>query len=62
MARYDIYNGEFPCHTCGEVVGSLRFYQETKDLTWMCGQKHITVVSLIPPKKDKKDYERKNRE
>lgn len=61
MGRYNVYNGLFPCHTCGEVVNSLRFYLEEKDLTWMCSQKHISTVSLIPPKKTKKDYERKVR-
>jgi hypothetical protein len=61
MGRYNVYDGLFPCHTCDEVVKSLRFYPETKDLTWMCSQKHISNVSLLITKKSKKDYERENR-
>lgn len=57
-SKYEIYHGEFPCHTCGEVVKSLRFYFDSKDTTWMCSKKHISVVTLIQPKKAKKDYER----
>ena len=57
-AKYSITHGKFPCHTCKEVVPSLRFYAETKDLTWMCSQKHLSTVSLDVKKKKKKDYER----
>lgn len=57
-SKYTVYHGEFPCHTCGEVVSSLRSYPETKDLTWMCSQKHMSTVSLDIKKKKKKDYER----
>lgn len=57
MARYEIYNGKFPCHTCGEVVSSLRMYGDTKELTWMCSKKHMSTVSLAKTKKSKKDYE-----
>lgn len=61
-SKYSITHGEFPCHTCKEVVNSLRFYKETKELTWMCSQKHLTIVSLNVKKKKKKDYEREIRE
>lgn len=60
-SKYTITHGEFPCHTCKEVVKSLRFYPDTKDLTWMCSQKHLSIVSL-KTKKKKKDYEREIRE
>ena len=56
MARYSIYNGKFKCHTCGIEVTSLRSYPEEKKLTWMCKDKHVSVVNLVT-KKSKKDYE-----
>jgi len=58
MSRYTIYTGKFPCHTCKEIVTSLRLYSDTKELTWMCSQKHMTNVTLVASKKTKKDYER----
>lgn len=58
MSKYEVIEGRFPCHTCREECTSLRFYKETKDLTWMCRQKHISMVSLLSVKKTKKDYER----
>jgi hypothetical protein len=61
MAKYEIFVGEFPCHTCKEKVPSIRLYPELKELTWMCGQKHVSVVSLISHKKKKQDYEREIR-
>lgn len=51
MARYSVTYGEFPCHTCKEVVKSLRHYTEDKKLTWVCTQKHMTEVSLDTRKK-----------
>ena len=60
MARYEIFQGKFPCHTCKEIVTSLRLYPETKEITWMCGQKHVSMVSL-GVKKKKQDYEREIR-
>lgn len=61
MAKYNIYNGTFPCHECKEEVSTLRSYPEAKELTWMCSKKHISIVSLNT-KKTKKDYEREERE
>ncbi len=61
MAKYNIYHGEFPCHTCKVVVKTIRSYPETKELTWMCPDKHLSSVSLNT-KKTKKDYEREERE
>jgi hypothetical protein len=57
MAKYNIYQGKFPCHTCKVEVTTLRMYPETKELTWMCPDKHMSTVSLNT-KKSKKDYER----
>lgn len=57
MAKYDVYQGQFPCHTCKEVVATLRFYPELKDLTWLCSKGHLSKVNLNT-KKSKKDYER----
>ena len=56
MAKYNIHQGKFPCHTCQEVVKSLRHYPSDKVLTWMCSQRHVTEVSL-KTKKGKEDYE-----
>lgn len=61
MAKYNIYPGTFKCQECGLEVGSLRSYPDTKELTWMCRDKHLSVVSLRV-KKTKKDYEREIRE
>ncbi len=56
MAKYNIYTGKFVCHTCKAEVKTLRSYPSTKELTWMCSEKHISVVNLST-KKSKKDYE-----
>jgi hypothetical protein len=57
MAKYTVYNGEFVCHHCKQKVHSIRLYIEAKELTWMCREKHLSVVSL-KTKKSKRDYER----
>lgn len=57
-SKYVVYHGEFPCHTCKEVVKSLRHYVEDKNLTWLCSSRHMSSVSLDVRKKTKKDYER----
>lgn len=56
MARYTVYPGKFPCHTCKVEVTSLRLYPEIKEMTWMCKEGHISKVSMASKKK--KDYER----
>lgn len=61
MAKYNIYPGKFICHTCKAEVKSLRSYPSTKELTWMCPEKHISRVDLNT-KKSRKDYEREERE
>lgn len=47
MSKYKTVNGQFPCHTCKEVVTILRMYFDTGDLTWMCSKKHMSKVELI---------------
>ena len=61
MAKYSVYPGKFKCQVCGAEVTSLRSYIESKELTWMCKDKHLSTVSLNT-KKTKKDYEREERE
>jgi hypothetical protein len=61
MAKYNLYQGTFACHTCRAEVKTLRFYEATKELTWMCNDKHVTIVDLNT-KKSRKDYEREERE
>jgi hypothetical protein len=58
MASYTIFPGKFQCHTCKGEVGTLRLYEATKVITWMCPSKHVSRVSL-QTKKNKRDYERK---
>lgn len=60
MAKYSVYNGTFPCHECKVPSHSVRFYADSKDLTWMCSNKHVTRVSL-QTKKTKRDYDRAER-
>jgi hypothetical protein len=54
--KFSTYEGKWPCKTCQEVVKTLRLYAETGDATWLCSQKHISKVNLIPTKKTKKDF------
>ena len=61
MGKYSIYSGSFPCHTCKVEVKTVRLYAKDKLITWMCPDKHLNEVSL-QTKKNKKDYERKERE
>jgi hypothetical protein len=56
MAKYTVYHGQFNCHVCREEVLSLRLYPETRELTWMCKEKHLSKVKIGQP--TKKDYER----
>jgi len=55
MASYTVYEGQFPCHTCKEVVRTLRCYGDTQEVTWMCKSKHLSKVSFA--RRKKKDYE-----
>lgn len=56
MAKYNIYPGTFPCHTCELESKTIRSYPGMRMLSWMCPNKHLTEVSL-ETKKDKSDYE-----
>jgi len=57
--KFSTYSGKFICKTCEEVVKSIRLWPDTADTSWMCSQKHISKVNLLPP--TRKDYERKER-
>jgi hypothetical protein len=58
MAKYDIHKGQFVCHTCKEVVYSMRWYYEIKEMSWMCKQGHVSEVSLnLKKKRDASDRE-----
>jgi hypothetical protein len=46
MSKYSLVNGKFSCHTCKEEVLSLRLYEETGDITWMCSKKHLSKVEF----------------
>jgi hypothetical protein len=56
MADFKIFPGKFPCKKCHEEVLSLRFWLESGDATWMCTNKHISKVNLMPQKKKKADF------
>ena len=57
MSRdFKVYEGKWTCKTCSEVVLNLRLWPDSGDATWMCSQKHLSKVNLIPPKKKKKDF------
>ena len=60
--NFTVYKGKFICKVCGIEVNSMRLWHETADCSWMCKDKHLSTVSLMPPKKTKKDYEREERE
>jgi hypothetical protein len=55
MPSYTVYNGQWVCHTCKTIVSTLRCYAETKTLTWMCKDKHLTTVYL--GRRKKKDFD-----
>lgn len=56
MAKYNLYHGEFRCHVCKAEVKTLRLYAETKQLSWMCPERHVSTVDLNT-KKSRKDYD-----
>lgn len=62
MAKYEVYAGKFPCHTCKTEVTSVRLYKETKELTWLCKDGHMSSVFLVTKKKTKKEYQADERE
>ena len=46
MPSYTVYHGKFICHECKLEVTSLRLYAETKTMTWMCKDKHLSTVKF----------------
>jgi hypothetical protein len=58
MAKYNVYQGQFVCHVCKAEVKTLRSYPDTKKLTWMCSDKHISEVDLNTRKKKNEREER----
>jgi hypothetical protein len=46
VPNYTIYEGKFVCHTCKIEVKTLRLYAETKEMTWMCKDKHLSTVKF----------------
>jgi len=57
MAKdFRVYSGIFLCKKCSVEVYSLRFWIDSGDTTWMCDEKHVSRVNLIPNKKNKKDF------
>ncbi len=57
MAKYEILKGDLVCHTCKTSVHSMRWYISEKELSWMCKDGHVSIVSLVTKKK-KGSYER----
>jgi hypothetical protein len=55
--NFIVVNGTFYCKKCSEEVLSMRFWPLSGDTTWMCSNKHLSKVSLMPQKKKKADYE-----
>ena len=55
MAKYNLYHGDFRCHVCKAEVKTLRLYAETKELSWMCPEKHVSTVDLNT-KRNRKDF------
>lgn len=46
MGSFTVYQGYFLCHTCKTEVKTLRLYVETKEMTWMCKDKHLSSVKF----------------
>lgn len=55
--RYTVYPGSFVCHTCKSITHSMRHYFLTKEITWVCKEKHMSKVSL-ETRKSRRDYDR----
>ena len=54
--NFTTYVGKFPCKKCGIEVKSLRYWAKDGSVTWMCLEKHLSKVNLVPPKKKKSDF------
>lgn len=57
MNQFNTYPGIFVCQTCSSIVKAIRSYPYEKKLTWMCGDKHLSTVSLNTRRR-KRDFER----
>lgn len=57
-SKYTIIEGTFFCHTCENTAKTARLYSDSKKLSWLCSNSHITEIMLKAEKKTKKDYER----
>jgi hypothetical protein len=53
---FKTFEGKFLCKKCSIEVNVLRLWSESGDATWMCDNKHLSRVGLIPQKKKKKDF------
>jgi hypothetical protein len=51
-----VFSGKFICKECHKDVNSARLWSASGDVTWMCFDKHLSKVGLIPQKKKKKDF------
>ena len=49
--------GQFICQKCKEDLIAARFWYDSGDVTWICSNKHISRVELLPKKKKKKDFD-----
>jgi hypothetical protein len=57
MSNFTVYQGQFLCHTCKAEVKTLRLYADTKEMTWMCKEKHISSVKFGKQKYNGNDRE-----
>lgn len=53
---FTVFFGKFLCKKCHKEVSSARLWIATGDVTWMCEEKHMSKVGLVPEKKKKKDF------
>lgn len=57
MANFTVYQGTFICHICRVHVKTARLYPETRLLTWMCKDKHLSSVKFGKQKRKSDDRE-----
>ena len=53
---FTVFSGKFLCKTCHKDVTSARLWSTTGEVTWMCLNKHLSKVGLVPQKKKKRDF------
>lgn len=54
--EFTVFQGKFLCKRCDKEVLSARLWLGSGDVSWMCSDKHLSKVGLIPQKKKKKDF------